>query len=196
MRILALTGMPGAGKSTVASLALEDGIAVITMGDAVRQELKKRGMAPTPFNFDLLTKGLREERGDAVIAKLTLSLILDQHKDNAELLVIDGVRSMPEVYEMKKWLFAKSVTVMAVLSPFKERFSRLYGRGRAGDPKQEDELRKRDEAELSVGLGSVIALADVFVVNDGVLTSFVLEAKRKLSTWQKSDTRPSELLLS
>jgi dephospho-CoA kinase len=40
--IVCLTGMPGAGKSSVASFLKEKGFAVVTMGDAVREEAKGR----------------------------------------------------------------------------------------------------------------------------------------------------------
>jgi len=177
--------MPGAGKSTVASMAEGLGIPVATMGDAVRMELRRRGMEATPSNFDSLTRGLREEAGEAAVAKLTLLLIRERGLEEGPLLVIDGVRSLPEVKEMAAWPFVESITVMAVLSPFKSRFERLFGRGRMGDPKVEEELRRRDAVELSVGLGSVIALADIFLVNDGDLNDFLENAREKLTKWKE-----------
>ncbi|MCP8322506.1 MAG: hypothetical protein H3Z52_16440, partial [archaeon] len=53
----------------------------------------------------------------------------------------------------------------ALLSPFRIRLKRLSSRKRSGDPKTEKELEERDEAELKLGLGDVIAKADSYIVN-------------------------------
>ena len=39
--------MPGAGKSTIASGLKSKGFEIINMGDAVREEAKKRNLEPT-----------------------------------------------------------------------------------------------------------------------------------------------------
>jgi len=184
LRILALTGLPGAGKSTVASLAKAQGLPVVSMGDAVREELSRRGLEPTPDNFNSLTVGLRREYGDGAVAVLTLNLIVSRGYLGAPELVVDGVRSLAEVEQMRKWPGVQSVKVMSVLAPFKDRFARLFERGRAGDPKSEEELRRRDEAELSVGLGQLIALGDIFLVNEGDIGSFEHIAADKLRAWK------------
>ncbi len=47
------------------------------------------------------------------------------------------------------------------------RFNRLKQRGRSDDPKNREMFDKRDLTELKVGIGSVIALADHILVNEG-----------------------------
>ena len=49
--IVCLTGMPGAGKSSVASFLKEKGFVVMTMGDVVREEAKRQGLEPTDINL-------------------------------------------------------------------------------------------------------------------------------------------------
>ena len=48
--IICLTGMPGAGKSTVANSLKEKGFLVITMGDIVREEARQRNLEMTDDN--------------------------------------------------------------------------------------------------------------------------------------------------
>ncbi|MEK6944050.1 MAG: AAA family ATPase, partial [Thermoproteota archaeon] len=52
--IVCLTGMPGAGKSTIANGLKSKGFDVINMGDAVRAEAKKRNLEPTGGNLGKL----------------------------------------------------------------------------------------------------------------------------------------------
>ncbi len=42
--VVCLGGMPGAGKSLVVEIAQELGYSIITMGDVIREETKKRGL--------------------------------------------------------------------------------------------------------------------------------------------------------
>ena len=50
MKILIITGMPGAGKSEVADAFHNAGYPLIIMGDVIREETKKRGLEPNPEN--------------------------------------------------------------------------------------------------------------------------------------------------
>ncbi|MBI2006050.1 MAG: AAA family ATPase, partial [Nitrosopumilales archaeon] len=59
--IVCLTGMPGAGKSTIANGLKSKGFDVINMGDAVRAEAKKRNLEPTGKNLGKLMLELREK---------------------------------------------------------------------------------------------------------------------------------------
>ena len=49
-KIIAVVGMPGAGKAVVSKAASSHGIPVMVCGDVVREETKKRGLASTPEN--------------------------------------------------------------------------------------------------------------------------------------------------
>jgi len=51
-------------------------------------------------------------------------------------------------------------------------------RGREGDIRSLEEFRLRDEANLELGVGSVIALADYIVVNDCSLEELIARAER------------------
>ena len=70
--IICLTGMPGAGKSTVANSLKEKGFLVITMGDIVREEARQRNLEMTDDNLGNLMLKLRNDLGPGAIAHLIL----------------------------------------------------------------------------------------------------------------------------
>ena len=61
--IVALTGMPGAGKTTVANFLSHKGIALLVMGDVVREAAETNGLAPTSHNLTKLMLNLRKKNG-------------------------------------------------------------------------------------------------------------------------------------
>ncbi len=163
--IVLVTGMPGSGKSVFSRAASDLGLSVVCMGDAVREEARRRGLKPTRENLLRLTKELRERLGPCAVAKLTIKM-LQERSGKGRVLVIDGVRSLHEV-ELFKRSLGRCVIVAIHTSP-RERFNRLRLRGRADDPKSWEEFVERDKLELRLGIGEVIALADVMLVNEDV----------------------------
>ncbi|MFW9845106.1 MAG: AAA family ATPase [Candidatus Thorarchaeota archaeon] len=161
MKLIILTGMPGAGKSEVADAFHQAGTPVIIMGDVVREEVRRRGMEITPANNKQVMLELRERDGQGAIAKHCV-----KHLETAdsELVVIEGCRSLAEVDVFDD--YAESVCIICVHSSPKTRFERLQKRGRKDDPQDWSTFRERDLREISVGLGAVIALSDIVVVNE------------------------------
>ena len=45
--VIGVVGMPGAGKSLVVEVARKKGYAIVVMGDIVREETQKEGLALT-----------------------------------------------------------------------------------------------------------------------------------------------------
>jgi dephospho-CoA kinase len=183
--IVCLTGMPGAGKSTVASFLKEKGFTTVTMGDAVREEAKRQGLEPTDANLGRLMIKLRQDLGQGAVAHLVLQkLDRDGNKGN---VVIDGIRSIPEVEVLKK---VGHVKLLAIHASQDTRFRHLVNRGRSDAPVSSDEFAGRDKRELSVGISEAIALADETISNNeltleklkqhayGIVKEWLEEAKR------------------
>lgn len=173
MIVIAVTGMPGSGKSTVARVIAEElGYPLIVMGDIVREEVLKRGLEVTPENVERVARELREARGPGVIAEIVVERALLLGNPG---IVVDGVRSLEEVSILAR---LGRVYVVAVHSPPNLRFKRMLARGREGDIRDFDTFKLRDRANLELGIGNVIALADYMIVNNSTLDRLIEEARR------------------
>ncbi len=159
MKILAICGLPGSGKSTAID-AIKNLGSVIIMGDIIRNEAKKRKLEPTSENLGKIAKELRLKYGSNIIAEKCVDLINKQHNN---IIFIDGLRSMAEVKVFRKhWKFP----IIAIVLEEKRRFKRLFERARSDDPKSIDDLKDRDKREIEFGLEEVLNNADYTIKND------------------------------
>jgi dephospho-CoA kinase len=159
-RVIAILGMPGAGKGVASEAARRLGLEVLVLGDVIREETERRGLEPTPKNIGSVMLQVRKDEGPAVVAKRLVPKI---EASRSSTLIVEGVRSEDELRELRSRF--EVITVAIHASP-KTRFQRLLSRGRSDDPKTWDTFYERDARELSVGLGHVIALADVVLLNE------------------------------
>ena len=90
--------MPGAGKSTIAEGLESKGYETINMGNAVREEAKKRNLESTRENLGKLMLELREKNGPGAIAELVKPQI---ESSTSNVILIDGVRSNDEMMKFK-----------------------------------------------------------------------------------------------
>ena len=81
--------------------------------------------------------------------------------------MIEGCRSIAEIDVFDD--YAEEVVTICVHASPKIRFSRLQARNREDAPPSWELFRERDIREISVGLGGVIALSDIMLINEGTL---------------------------
>jgi len=81
--------------------------------------------------------------------------------------VIEGCRSIAEIDVFDD--YAEEVKVVCVHASPKIRYSRLQERNREDAPSTWEIFRERDIREISVGLGGVIALSDIMLINEGTI---------------------------
>ncbi|MFW9830870.1 MAG: AAA family ATPase [Candidatus Thorarchaeota archaeon] len=155
-------GMPGSGKSIGADVGKDLGIQVFVMGDIVREEVTRLKLPHTPQSLAQVMLDLRNQFGPSVVADRCIAKFSDMTVLN---LIIDGVRSEAELTAFKQAI--EQVTVVAVHASPKMRFTRLQNRRRADDALTLALFHERDARELDVGLGRVIAQADIMIVNEG-----------------------------
>ncbi len=158
--IVAVTGMPGAGKSTATKALVVHGWKRVVMGDVVREETRRRGLEPDSKNTGEVMKDLRKAHGDSAIASLCLDAIA---RLGSETVVVDGIRSMAEVDAFRE---KARVLLVAVHASPERRFGLLKERGRSDDPLTREMFEERDGRELGVGIGKAIAMADEVISNE------------------------------
>jgi dephospho-CoA kinase len=159
-KVVAIVGMPGAGKGLVSSIASSRGIPVLVCGDVIREEAQRKGLAPTPENMGAVMLAIRHEEGLAVVAERLMPKI---DSSASSVVVVEGVRSMAEVSVLRR---KHGVAIVAVHSSPRTRYERMRRRGRSDDPKTWEEFVERDSRELKVGIGEVIAVAEEMLVNE------------------------------
>ncbi len=165
--IVALTGMPGAGKTTVARYLSQKGIPLLIMGDAVREVAEIDGLEPTSDNLAKLMLRLRKKSGPEAIAHLIVDKIKLMKKKDKKLsvVIVDGIRSMAEVQVLRS---IGTVKLLAIHGSTLTRYTHVKERRRSDVPSTIDEFDKRDKIEMEVGISNAIALADESISNNDI----------------------------
>ncbi len=172
--------MPGAGKSTIAGGLKSKGFEIINMGNAVRNEAKKRNLEPTGSNLGKLMLELRENNGPGAIAELIKSQI-ENSKSN--VIIIDGIRSSDEIEVLRKY---GTVKLLVIHASTDTRFEFLQQRGRSDDPTTKEIFEERDNRELGVGISKPIALSDDAISNNDLTKEELIEVSfKKIEEWLK-----------
>ena len=164
MKIVIVTGMPGAGKEEFLSVAASVGIPCARMGDAVREYYSVSSDRKEGSSVGEFANAERERFGKNIWAKRTIERM------SGGLFLIDGCRSMAEVRSFRE--FCDDVVIIGIHSPPDQRYDRLIKRGRDDAPKSRNEFSERDSREISWGLAEVIAMSDIMIVNTSGLREF------------------------
>jgi dephospho-CoA kinase len=168
-----IAGMPGSGKGVFRRTVQRMGYPVIVMGDVVREEVKRRNLKPTPENLGKTMLNLRELHGPAAVAKQCIPKL---QKTTSKIVVIDGIRSLAEVTEFKKHF--PSFIIVAINASPETRYRRLFRRKRSDDPTNWEAFMERDQREIGIGMGDVIAAADHTIGNEGTSTKLRAEIRQ------------------
>ena len=172
--VVCITGMPGAGKSTIVLKLKEQGYETFSLGDGVRAEAKKQNLEPTGENLGKLMLELREKNGPGAIAELIKDSI---QNSTHEIVIIDGVRSIHEINVLKK---TGNLKLLAVNASPNTRFEFLCERKRSDDPLTREKFEERDNREISVGLQEIIQLADESIENNNVTIQQMVDSATKI----------------
>jgi dephospho-CoA kinase len=171
MKVVALVGMPGSGKSEVAKVFASNGYKTVRFGDVTDDEVKKRGLELNEKNEKSVREEMRALHGMAAYAVLNMPRIQTALKSSN--VVLDGLYSWEE-YKYLVQELDKKFEIIAVWAPPQLRYSRL--KQRKIRPLSLEQAKARDFAEIeNVNKGGPIAMADYTIKNDSTLESLVAQ---------------------
>ncbi len=169
MVLLAVSGLPGSGKTFISRILGDMGYPLISMGDVVRELAHKRSVAP-----DVAAVRVRLEMGMRFLGREIARRLPGRDA------VIDGVRSLEEVEQLEE---VDRVVLLYVVAPRGVRYERLASRGRSDDPKTISEFLMREYREVRFGVANLVSRADHIIVNYG---KGVEDLRRELEAIVKS----------
>ena len=176
-KLIAIVGMPGAGKTVAADFFRSKKIPVLRFGDQTDISLKELSLPRNEKNERFVREKLRQELGMAAYA-IKMEPRIREAEKKSYVIVLDGLRSWEE-YVILKEKFPQLLLVCIYAQP-DLRYKRLSVRPIRPIPF--DQSRGRDIAELvGLNMGGPIAIADYCIVNDGNETVF----QRQLETVYK-----------
>jgi len=177
MKVVALVGMAGAGKSEVARVFEKSGFRRVRFGDITDEQIRNRGLEPSEETERYIREQLRKEHGMAAYAKLNLPRI-DNSLQSSDV-VVDGLYSWEE-YALLKERYGERFSTVAVWASPATRHGRLGNR--AERPLTVEEAASRDKAEIeNSNKGGPIAMADFTIINEASLKELEREAERVIS---------------
>jgi len=180
LKIIGFVGLPGSGKGEASQIARRLGLAVVVMGDVIRREAARQGLEPCDENLGRIGSELRASEGPTAVARRTLEMARATGKG---IVVVDGLRSKEEAEFFRA--NAEDFYLVEICAPAGARMKRLAARGRPDDPGRPGEadektisschdfgaaaLERREDRELSWGMGEAMKAADLKLRNDGSL---------------------------
>ena len=177
MKVVAIVGMAGAGKSEVARVFEKDGFKKVRFGDITDRELKNRGLELNEENERYVRQQLRKEHGMAAYARLNLPRIDALLKSSD--VAVDGLYSWEE-YTLLKECHGSELIIVAIWASPATRHQRLTTRGER--PLTADQAASRDREEIeNSSKGGPIAMADFTIINESSLEDLERETERVLS---------------
>lgn len=164
MVVIVVSGLPGAGKEEFVKIGVEEGFAVIRMGDVVREHARTLGLQKNDVSVGGYANSERERHGKDIWAVRTVK------KLPAGNTIIDGCRSMYELAYFKGNI--DDIITVGITASKETRFKRLASRGREDDPATFEDFEKREERELGWGLKEAVEGAMIILGNDAGLEEF------------------------
>ena len=169
VKIVAVVGMSGSGKSVAVDYLTAKGYPKVYFGGMIYKEMEKRGVVRTPDGESekRFREMIRETEGKDWVVKQVIDEVHDLMNAGQKRIVLDGVYSWTEMKALKHE-FPGMITFVAIVVPRKLRYKRVAERPER--PFSTEEIRERDRSEIeNLEKGGPIAAADYYVLNDGTV---------------------------
>ena len=167
VKIIAVVGMSGSGKSVVVDYLTEKGYPKVYFGGMIYKEMEKRGIVRTEDGESekKFREEIREKEGKDWVVNQVIAETKDLISAGQKRIVLDGVYSWTE-YKILKKEFPRCLTFIAIVVDKKLRYERVANRpGRSFDAAA---IRERDRSEIeNLEKGGPIVAADYYILNNG-----------------------------
>ncbi len=175
MKVVAIVGLCGAGKSVVTDEFLKLGYERVYFGGITMEVMKERNLEINEANERMVRESLREEHGMAAYAVLSLPKI-EEFINQGKNVIIDGLYSWSE-YTVLREKFGEKLKVIAVYASPKTRHHRLAIRDVR--PLTNSEAESRDKSEIeNIEKAGPIVIADFTIMNEGTMEKFKEEINK------------------
>ena len=169
VKIVAVVGMSGSGKSTAIKYLEEKGIPSVYFGGVIYKAMEEAGIERTEDGESekIFRQEIREKEGKDFVVLRVIDMVKDLVGAGQKRLVLDGLYSWTE-YKILKKEFPGIMTTVAVVCEKRLRHKRVAER--PDRPFDEQAINERDWSEIeNLEKGGPIAIADYYIMNNGTI---------------------------
>ena len=169
VKILAIVGMSGSGKSVAVDHLTSLGYPKVYFGGMIYKEMERRGIERTPDGESEkhFREMIRETEGKDWVVKQVIEEVHRLIEAGQKRIILDGVYSWTEYVTLKKE-FPGEMIFLALVLPKKLRYKRVAERPER--PFNHNEIMERDRSEIeNLEKGGPIAAADYYILNVGTI---------------------------
>lgn len=166
--IIAIVGLPGAGKTAAAEYYAKKNLPVVSFGKALNDYVDKNHLDHNEETHKKIREEWRKQYGREAFAILNEKRIKEALKGNS-VVIIDGLRSWEEYVYLKKELPKVRIYLLAIFADKHLRYKRVSIR------RSRNELygEERDMNEITgTNMGPTFAFADYLVKNNFSIDEF------------------------
>jgi len=168
--IIGLVGYSGSGKSLFTQIVRNNyEIPVISTGDFVRAEVKKRGFELTSKDIFRVSNEIRKENDGVFIKSLMTQINTNLIKSNA--VIIDSFRQKVDYVELINQKIS-DVVIVGISTPDNYRHARLIVRARELSKITLSDFSQLTRFEENLGFSELYSLADYKILNSGSKIAF------------------------
>lgn len=164
VKILAIVGMSGSGKSVVVDHLTNSGYPKVYFGGMILKEMEKRGIGISPETEKNFREMIRETEGKDWVVQQVIKEVHNLISAGQKRVVLDGLYTWTE-YKILKKEFPGQISVLAVVVDKSVRHKRVAKRPER--PFNTEEIQERDRSEIeNLEKGGPIAIADYYLLNN------------------------------
>ena len=166
VKILAIVGMSGSGKSVVVDHLTNLGFPKVYFGGMIYKEMQKRGIERTADGESEkhFREMIRETEGKDWVVRQVIEEVKSLISAGQKRIVLDGLYTWTE-YKILKKEFPGQMTVLSVVVDKTIRHKRVAKRPER--PFNAEEIQERDRSEIeNLEKGGPIAMADYYLLNN------------------------------